>query len=182
MLPFTRRLSLTLIVVLVGLTAVAAQATAARATAGGYPYPDEWVIECVDCPRSFAELTAAAAAVGPDGALHAVYGGEGLYHLTYRDGAWDVETIAEAGTGLRPPVMGIGGDGRVHALYVVGQTGSLRHAYQTASGWQIETLPFLADAYAPVSYTHLDVYKRQSPWWATRRRRRGRRTGRGRAI
>lgn len=130
--------------ILLALTLVAATPTFARAAADGDPFSDEWAIECVDCVHSFPELSPHSAAVGPDGALHAVYGRDGLYHLTYRDGAWAVEAIDGAGTGLHPPVMTLDGDGRVHALYAVGDAGGLHYARQTAGGWALEPLPFFA--------------------------------------
>ena len=53
----------------------------------------------------------------------------------------------------------------------------ISRADMEARGWdQLDFVVVGGDAYVAVSYTHLDVYKRQDPWRPWRSRRCNRRT------
>lgn len=116
------------------------------------PFAAPWVTECLDCPPRIDALSNRAAALAPDGTLHAVYGGNAVYHLTYRGSAPVVEMLEAPGPAYNAPIMGIDGRGRVHALYLktVYQPGdggtqevaTLRYARQTPQGWRLESLPY----------------------------------------
>ncbi len=144
-----------LIRLLFALVAAALLPLAARAAPDDDPFAAPWVDVCLDCPPRVEGLSNRSAALAPDGALHAVYGSDAIYHLTYNGGAPVVETLettTAANVTFSPPVMGIDNRGRVHALYLkllfepvdggVRPVGTLRYARQTAQGWRLETLPF----------------------------------------
>ena len=114
------------------------------------PFATPWVTECLDCPPRIDALSNRTAALAPDGTLHAVYGGDAVYHLTYRGGAPAVEALEAPGPAYNTPIMGIDNRGRVHALYLklvfepvdggVRPVGTLRYARQTVSYTHL-TLP-----------------------------------------
>ena len=157
----TRRLVIVLAALLAALSAVSANTAN---TAAAQPPAPGWIVECVECARSFPDLSPRSAALEPDGTLHVVYGRDGLYHLTLRGGAQVIETVAE-GRNLRPPVMTLDSNGRVHALFA-DDAGGLRYARQTAGGWQIDSLPLFtgpnaavyALAVGPDGVVHVTVY------------------------
>ena len=144
-----------LIRLLFALAAVVVAAPAAEAAPGGDPFTTPWVDVCLDCLPRVDGLSNRSAALAPDGALHAVLGGDGVTHLTYNGGAPVVETLETAGAAnvtFSAPVVGLDNRGRVHALYLKtvyepGEGGTtpvatLRYARQTAQGWRLESLPY----------------------------------------
>lgn len=133
-----------------GLTALSAVAGDAPASD---PFVGDWHTACIDCVHSFPSLSPHSAATAPDGTIHAVYGGDGLYHMAYDDGQWTVETVEGAGGDLRPPVMALDAAGRVHALYAAEPALDLYYARQTATGWQIEALSFDSFPYSDNTYS-----------------------------
>jgi hypothetical protein len=126
--------------------------TAGRTEAEIDPFAAPWVDECLDCPPRIDTLSNRAAALAPDGTLHAVYGNDGVYYLTFRSGAPVVETVEAPGATYGAPVIGIDDRGRVHALYLkttyeptdggVQEIATLRYARQTPQGWRLESLPY----------------------------------------
>ena len=54
---------------------------AADAAPGGDPFTTPWVDVCLDCLPRVDGLSNRSAALDPDGALHAVLGGDGVTHL-----------------------------------------------------------------------------------------------------
>ena len=124
----------------------------ARAAQATDPFTGPWLTECLDCPPRIDALSNRTAALAPDGTLHAVYGGDAVYHLTYRGGAPVVETLEGPGADYGAPIMGIDDRGRVHALYLktvyepsdggTQAVATLRYARQTPQGWRFESLPY----------------------------------------
>ena len=124
----------------------------ARAAQATDPFTGPWLTECLDCPPRIDAISNRTAALAPDGTLHAVYGGDAVYHLTYRGGAPVVETLEGPGADYGAPIMGIDDRGRVHALYLktvyepsdggTQAVATLRYARQTPQGWRFESLPY----------------------------------------
>ncbi len=178
----SRLIRLLFILVVAALPAL----SAGHAAPKGDPFTDPWLSECIDCVPRIDELTNRTAALAPDGTLHAVYSGEGIYHLSYRGGAPVVTTLeapGPAGVAYSAPVMGVDARGRVHALYLksVSATGeegyvhTLRYARQTPQGWRFESLPYTpADPFrytlvvAPDGRVHISAHTTAGYIYATR--------------
>ena len=177
-----------LVRVLFALAMAAVVAPAATAAPGGDPFTTPWVDECLDCLPRVEGLSNRSAALAPDGALHAVLGGDDVYHLTYNSGAPLVEMLETGGAAnvaFSPAVMGIDNRGRVHAIYLktvyeAGDGGTapvamLRYARQTAQGWRLESLPYAprdpfryALAVAPDGRVHVSAHTDAGYIYATR--------------
>jgi PKD repeat protein len=154
-----RRLILVVIPVLfVALVLAALLSFPARVQAdqhGVYPaQPDTsgWVIECVDCPKSFYSLTDRSLALDADGNPHLVYGGgDHLYYAWYDGSAWNYETADDSPlTGLYPS-LALDAEGKPHVSYVDYTNHVLMYAYRDAGGWHTE----IADNPGWVDYTSI---------------------------
>lgn len=135
----------------VALAAVSVTLAAASAHDVSTPdqFLDDWVIECVDCVRSFPILSPHSAAMAPDGVIHAVYGSDGLYHVAYGGGEWTIETINSV-ENHSLPVMTVDELNRVHILYI-GAGGLPIYLRQTAAGWESLSITNLPNSAGPPS-------------------------------
>jgi len=99
-----------------------------------------WVTECVDCPRSFADMTDRSLALDGDGRPHVAYGDDNLYYAWHDGIAWHYETA--------DPTPGVGGDaslalgkqGNPHIAYLDAPNKAVKYAYRDALGWHTATV------------------------------------------
>jgi len=106
---------------------------------------DGWVIECVDCPKQFNNMTNRSLALDAEGHPHIAYGGDGLYYAWHDGADWHYETVPDAG---QYTSLAIDRSGYPHISYINGH--NVKYAYKDASGWHIEAVDV-----ADVTYTSL---------------------------
>ena len=154
-----KALSLPLVFAFVLVPLLALQST--PAAAGG------WVIECVDCPRLFSEMTDRSLRLDAAGHAHIAYGGDYLYYARHDGVNWHYETVDNSpGVGAHASLI-LDGDGYPHISYH--GDNDLKYACQDASGWHIETvdsdggrytsLALNVDGYPHISYHGHDTLK-----------------------
>ena len=77
-----------------------------------------WVTECVDCPRSFADMTDRSLALDGDGRPHVAYGGDNLYYAWHDGIAWHYETADPTPGVGRDASLALGKQGNPHIAYL----------------------------------------------------------------
>jgi hypothetical protein len=85
----------------------------------------------------------ASLAAGPDGAPHIAYlktlPEPGLYHTTLAGKKW-VTTPVDLVSTVQTTSIAVAGDGAVHIAYHDNRSRTLKRAYSTGEGWEIETV------------------------------------------
>lgn len=107
--------------------------------------PDSvWSVECVDCPPEleYNSLAERSLAVDEDGNLHVAYGRNLLFYSAHDGTKWRHEVI-DTFSG-RSPSLVLDASGRAHISYATYEDMAVRYAYQTDTGWQIETVEMQA--------------------------------------
>jgi parallel beta-helix repeat protein len=126
---------------------------------------DGWVIECVDCPKSFGGMTDHSLRLDAQGRPHIAYGGDHL-HYAYYDGVnWHYETVDDSpGVGSSASLV-LDGDGYPHISYWDATNCDLKYACQDASGWHMQTVDSEGDVGLDTSlaldgsgYPHISYY------------------------
>ena len=99
---------------------------------------DGWVIECVDCPKYFTDMTDRSLQLDAEGHPHMAYGCDHLYYARYDGTDWHYETADDSpGVGWDAS-LALDGDGYPHISYHASHPNwDLKYAYQDASGWHI---------------------------------------------
>jgi hypothetical protein len=104
---------------------------------------DGWVIECVDCPKQFEEMTDRSLRVDADGHFHIAYGEDHLYYAWHDGMEWHYETVDYSPKVGSYASLALDGEGYPHISYTGTYYGSrtfLKYAYRNADGWVIETV------------------------------------------
>lgn len=101
-----------------------------------------WTTECVECPPRdiyATSLTERSLQIDNQGRPHIALGGDNLLYVWHDGQAWQSE-VADFGLGhsIGGPALVLDAAGRPHISYRHNVDQSLRYAYRTAAGWQIE--------------------------------------------
>ena len=98
------------------------------------------VIERVDAPKLFKNMTDRSLAVDSDGNPHVAYGQDHLYYAVWTGSAWDIQTVDPAwGVGAYAAIR-IDAGGHAHISYYDETNGALKYARWTGSAWDIQTV------------------------------------------
>jgi regulation of enolase protein 1 (concanavalin A-like superfamily) len=124
-----KALSLPLVLALLLGSFLALQAAPAAA--------DGWVIECVDCPRQFSNMTDRSLRLDAEGHPHVAYGEEHLYHAWHDGANWHYEVVDDSPYVGQHASLTLDAGGYPHISYY---DYHLKYAYQDASGWHLETV------------------------------------------
>ena len=116
------------------LTPLCLQATPAKA--------DGWVIECVDCPKQFSNMTDRSLRLDAAGHPHIAYGEDHLYYAWHDGASWHYETVDDAPEVGTHTSLALDGDGYPHISYFDESDNDLKYAYYQTS-YQIY-LPLVA--------------------------------------
>ncbi len=122
---------------------------------------DGWVIECVDCPKKFSEMTDRSLRLDAAGHPHIAYGRDHLYYAWYDGADWHYETADDSPNVGWYASLALDGHGYPHISYSGG--GHLKYAYQDAYGWHIETVDSEGGVYTSLAldgdgYPHISHY------------------------
>jgi len=111
--------------------------------AGGRPVrADVWVIECVDCPRYFDNLTDRSLRLDAAGHPRVAYGEDHLYYAWHDGSQWHSQVVdADPGVGGYAS-LALDGSGYAHIAYYDATHAGLRYAYQEpgSGAWQVQTV------------------------------------------
>jgi hypothetical protein len=104
---------------------------------------DDWVIECVDCPRYFDNLTNRSAVLDANELPHVAYGGDHLYYgYLDGDGEWQSEVVDVSARVGFSTAMVLDSNGHPHILYRDSSNSRYKYASYDGADWQIEPFPF----------------------------------------
>ncbi len=95
-----------------------------------------WVIECVDCPRQFSNMTDRSLRLDAEGHPHIAYGEEHLYHAWHDGANWHYEVVDNSPYVGQHASLALDAGGYPHISYY---DYHLKYAYKDASGWNSET-------------------------------------------
>jgi hypothetical protein len=144
-------------------------------------YADRWIIECVDCPKSFYGMSDRSLALDAAGHPHIAYGGNHLYYAWHDGTSWHYET-ADSSPGVGAfASLALDQEGYPHISYMDGTNMDVKYAYKDAAGWHVETafsdgqigyftsLALDADGHPHISYAYwlgslYYAYKDESGW------------------
>ena len=101
---------------------------------------DGWVIECVDCPRQFRDMTDRSLRLDASGHPHIAYGGDHLYYAWHDGVSWHYETADDSPGVGEYASLAMDENGYPHISYYDDINYDLKYAYQDASGWHIQTV------------------------------------------
>jgi PKD repeat protein len=123
---------------------------------------DAWTIECVDCPKYFAEMSDRSLRLDAEGHPHIAYGSDRLYYARHDGMTWQLQVAdSTPGVGLyaalaldsTPPYT-------PHISYYDDVNGDLRYAYWTGSTWVSQTVDDVGDV---GEYTSLALDANSTP-------------------
>ncbi len=129
-------------------------------------HAEYWIIECVDCPKSFYGMSDRSLVLDAAGHPHIAYGGDHLYYAWHDGTSWHYETADSSPIVGAYASLALDQEGYPHISFMDGQNQDLRYAYKDASGWHVEaavseglvgyftSLALDADGYPHVSYGH----------------------------
>lgn len=138
------------------LSLVAPWATAARA--------DTWIIECVDCPKYFRDMSDRSLRLDGADRPHVAYGGDQLFYAWHNGSGWLYETVDQTPGAGTHAALALDTSGYPHISYYWGSPDyDLRYVYKDASGWHTEvaddwwvgkhtSLALDGDGYPHISY------------------------------
>lgn len=99
---------------------------------------DGWLIECVDCPKSFETVGNRGLQIDADGHVHVAYaGGDFLYYASYDGVSWSYLTLDECAPGDTAASLALDATGQPHISYINGDA-RVAYAHKDAAGWHLE--------------------------------------------
>ncbi|MCU0611800.1 MAG: carboxypeptidase regulatory-like domain-containing protein [Candidatus Eisenbacteria bacterium] len=102
--------------------------------------PEDWMIECADCPKRFGKMTDRCLCLDTSGFPHIAYGHDHLYYAWFDGAFWHHETVdTSPGVGMFTS-MAMDSMGFPHISYFDLTNGDLKYASQDGNGWQIQTV------------------------------------------
>jgi hypothetical protein len=117
----------------------AAQTTPSFLESEGQAKTDEtsdWLIECVDCSKSFIYLTNRSLRLDADGNPHIAYGGDHLYYARHTRTEWQFDTVDESNYSGSYASLSLDIYGYPHISYC--GAGELKYAYKDATNWTVQ--------------------------------------------
>ncbi len=101
---------------------------------------NDWVSDCVDCPRWFESLTDRSVQLDRDGRPHVAFGGDHLYYAWHDGTGWNYATVdPERGVGAYAS-LALDGSGKPHIAYHDESNGELKHAWYDGTVWHVEVV------------------------------------------
>jgi hypothetical protein len=101
---------------------------------------NDWVSDCVDCPRWFESLTDRSVQLDRDGRPHVAFGGDHLYYAWHDGTGWNYATVdPERGVGAYAS-LALDESGKPHIAYHDKANGELKHAWVDGTVWHVEVV------------------------------------------
>jgi hypothetical protein len=100
-----------------------------------------WIVQCVDCPKYFDQMTDRALRLDAGGHPHIAYGGDHLYYARHDGSTWWRETVDPSDRVGSYASLALDAAGYPHISYRDNLNDTLKYAYKDASGWHVETVP-----------------------------------------
>jgi hypothetical protein len=111
------------------------EATAPATTTGA----GDWILECVDCPPWFEDMTEHHLRLDAQGYPHIAYGGKHLYYAWQTAEGWHRQVVDEVPFAGQYASLALDAAGYAHIAYG-GPGKEIRYAAQDAAGWHTETV------------------------------------------
>jgi len=143
--------------------------TVVQATAFQSPNHDggtSWHIECVDCPKKFANMTDRHLRLDSAGYPHIAYGADHLYYAWYDGTKWHYETVDAASRVGAHAALALDAMDFPHISYYDRNNNDLKYAYRDGTMWHIETVDstglggggYTSLALDEAGYPHISYY------------------------
>jgi hypothetical protein len=115
------------------------------ATSVAQSTPSEWYVECVDCPKDFAQMTDRNLRLDGAGHPHLAYGGDHLYYAWHNGAWWNYETVdAAPNVGLDASLV-LDALAYPHISYYDAYHDDLKYAWYDGSTWHNEAVESKGD-------------------------------------
>jgi hypothetical protein len=104
---------------------------------------EDWVIECIDCPKQFSEMTDRNLRLDAAGNPHIAYGEDHLYYAWHDGIAWNYETVDTSPDVGRFASLVLDEVGNPHISYFVGidhWRNNLKYIHKQDGAWQTYTV------------------------------------------
>jgi hypothetical protein len=95
----------------------------------------DWVIETVDAPKMFSEMTDRSLRLDAAGHPHVAYGEDHLYYARYDGTTWHYETVDSSLAVGSHAALALDGSGVPHLAYYDALRGALKCAWEDGAGW-----------------------------------------------
>jgi hypothetical protein len=104
---------------------------------------NDWVEDCIDCPRYFHNLTNRSAVLDSSDLPHVAYGGDHLYYGYLNSaGTWRSEVVDASYSVGSHAALVLDSSENPHIIYYDSANRTLKYAYHDGVEWQIESFPF----------------------------------------
>jgi hypothetical protein len=124
-----------------------------------------WVIEGVDCPKQFSDMTDRSLRLDADGHPHIAYGEDHLYYAWHDGSSWHLETADSSYLVGKHASLDLDQQGYPHICYYDDFERDLKYAHKDAAGWHCQTVDGQGDvgeytsvALGPAGHPHITYY------------------------
>lgn len=103
-------------------------------------HADRWVIECVECAKTFYGGTGESLQLDAAGKLHLAYGGDHLYYAVRDENGWQQEIVDPSPNVGGTASLDVDAQGVPHIVYYNYASLYLKYARRDLGGWHVETI------------------------------------------